>query len=114
VHGSRRPLRADVNVPVDDKDIGTQPIVQELQRLRLAIEKLNVSIAGLTDQMEAERKKETYSVKEVADLVGRSAYTVRRWVREGTLEGIHPDGSNSSAILIPRRQVEALLATRGK
>ena len=90
-----------------------EAIAHELRQLRLTMQKLDNTITTFCDQMQAERHKLFYSVKEVAELVGRSPYTIRRWVREGTIEGVHPDGTNSSAIVIPRQQVEMLLANRG-
>ena len=105
--GVRDATATDLNMPEGEA------VAHELRQLRLTMQKLDNTITTFCDQIQTERQKLFYSVKEVAELVGRSPYTIRRWVREGTIEGVHPDGTNSSAIVIPRQQVEMLLVNRG-
>jgi excisionase family DNA binding protein len=58
------------------------------------------------------RRKDHYLVDEFAKLVGRSAYTVRRWIAEGKLKAIRvADGGPKGKLLIPRSEFERLIAT---
>lgn len=37
--------------------------------------------------------RRAYTVSEAADLLGRSPHTIRTWLRDGVLRGIHPPGA---------------------
>jgi excisionase family DNA binding protein len=59
----------------------------------------------------AGRRKEHFVVEEFAELIGRSSYTVRRWISEGKLHAIRiRDGGPRGRLLIPRNEVERLIA----
>lgn len=73
--------------------------------------------ASLEDKLEAvrellaSRRKDHLVVEEVAELTGRSAYTVRRWITEGKLRAIRlRDGGPRGKLLIPRAELERLIA----
>jgi excisionase family DNA binding protein len=57
------------------------------------------------------RRKEHYLVEEIAELTGRSAYTIRRWVGEGKLNAIRlRDGGPRGKLLVPRSELDRLVA----
>jgi excisionase family DNA binding protein len=59
----------------------------------------------------ASRRKDHLVVEEVAELTGRSAYTIRRWVAERKLRAIRlRDGGPRGKLLIPRSELERLIA----
>ncbi len=59
-----------------------------------------------------ERRKDYYSVDEVAGLTGRSAYTVRRWISEGRVEATRIAGTGPRGkLLISREQLQRIVAS---
>jgi excisionase family DNA binding protein len=59
----------------------------------------------------ASRRKEHLVVEEVAEMTGRSAYTVRRWISEGKLRAVRlRDGGPRGKLIIPRTELERLIA----
>jgi hypothetical protein len=58
----------------------------------------------------AGRRKEHLVVGEFAELVGRTPYTVRRWVSEGKVQAIRiRDGGPRGKLLIPRTELERII-----
>jgi excisionase family DNA binding protein len=74
-----------------------------LNRILTELEEIRATLNGL--------RKPHYTVEEVADLVGRSAYTVRRWIAEKQIlaqriEGTGPKGR----LLVPREELTRLMS----
>jgi excisionase family DNA binding protein len=62
------------------------------------LKELRANITGL--------RKPFYNIEEVANLVGRTAYTVRRWVKEGRLQATRASGTGPKGhLLIAREQL---------
>lgn len=56
------------------------------------------------------RSKSLYSVEEVARLSGRSAYTVRTWIRDGLITATRVEGTGPRGrLLIPHAELAKLL-----
>jgi excisionase family DNA binding protein len=72
------------------------------------------SLEGKVDalrQLLTSRRKDLYTVEEVADLTGRTPYTVRRWIGEKRIKATRISGTGPKGrLLIPREEVEALIA----
>jgi excisionase family DNA binding protein len=70
---------------------------------------VSLAVDDIRDQL-AKKRKETYTVEEVAELVGRSPYTVRRWIAEGTIVAERVAGTGPKGrLLIRRDQIDRLI-----
>lgn len=71
---------------------------------------LKVAVEDVRTQLAAKRKG-LYTVPEIADLVGRSSYTIRRWISEGRIRAIRIEGTGPKGrLLIARDQLDALIS----
>ena len=78
--------------------------------IRHAIRRLEGEVRSLREQFSGRRKLHL-TVKEVAELVGRSPFTVRTWIKDGRLNAIRVSGSGSRGrLLIRREELERLVA----
>jgi len=72
---------------------------------------LQKTVDGLRELLVG-RHKDHYRVDEIAEMTGRSAYTVRRWIAEGKLQAIRlQDGGPRGRLLVPRAELERLIAS---
>jgi excisionase family DNA binding protein len=76
-----------------------------LNRILTTLEEIRSTLSGLT--------KPLYTVEEVADLVGRSPYTVRRWIQEGQIRGQRISGCGPRGRLLIAREELTRLVSRG-
>jgi excisionase family DNA binding protein len=76
-----------------------------------ALERVLAELRVIRELIEQTRKP-ILTVAEVARLVGRSEYTVRRWVGEGRLPATRVSGTGPAGRLLVRRDdVDRLIAT---
>jgi excisionase family DNA binding protein len=70
-------------------------------------------LAGVRDIREtiAGLRKDWYTVGEVSELTGRTAYTVRRWIATGRLRASRVSGTGPKGrLLIGREELQGLIA----
>lgn len=71
---------------------------------------LKVAVDDVRDQLKKKRKP-LLTVEEVAEIVGRTPYTVRRWITEGRIEATRVHGSGPKGkLLIAHEQIDRLVA----
>lgn len=81
-------------------------LVRDLAR---AMPRLNEQLGILVDRFGA-CQKQFLRVDEVAELTGRSAFTVRRWIKEGKIEATRiSHGGPRGRLLIPRHQLQCIV-----
>jgi excisionase family DNA binding protein len=81
---------------------------QVLHRLNY-LDRIEQRLAGIEDRIHG-AVKDYFTVGEIAGLVGRSAYTVRRWVGEGKLAALRVEGTGPRGrLLIPRGEIEKVI-----
>lgn len=106
-------------LPGDDRSM--ELLVAKVDSLQLMLGQLvdrrltslELKLDGLRELL-ARRRKDHYVVEEIAELTGRSCYTIRRWISEGRLSAIRiPDGGPRGKLLVPRSELERLI-TSGK
>lgn len=71
-------------------------------------------LTGLRDirAMLARTRKEFYTVEEVAELTGRTPYTVRRWIKEKRISATRVIGTGPRGrLLLGRDQLDRLIGT---
>ncbi len=81
----------------------TKDVIEILHYLKIAVE-------DIRDQL-SKKRKENLAVEEVAELVGRTPYTVRRWISEGRIKAVRIAGCGPKGrLLIAHDQVDRLIA----
>ena len=71
---------------------------------------LKTAVEDIRGQL-ASKRKAFYTVEEIAGLVGRSAFTVRRWIGAGRIKAIRVEGTGPKGrLLVPRDQLGVLVA----
>ena len=89
--------------PAPTEDDRLVQICDLLADLRSAVDEVRAQLT--------KRQKPHLTVEELAELVGRSPYTIRRWISEQRIKAIRIDGSGPKGrLLIPREQLDALIS----
>ncbi|MBM4040365.1 MAG: helix-turn-helix domain-containing protein [Planctomycetes bacterium] len=90
-----------------------------LARRHVLGRRLTEQIRGLRHDLSATlaprwKRKPFYTVRELAQQVGRSPYTVRRWIREGKLNAVKlNDGRPKDQYLIEAQDIQELILSAG-
>jgi excisionase family DNA binding protein len=81
---------------------GPGNILNVLAKIQAGQEEILARLSGTT--------KSHYRVEEVAEMMGRSAYTVRRWVQERRIDAVRVQGTGPKGrLLIPREELNKLV-----
>lgn len=84
---------------------GWMGLLRVLMRLETKLDRLDAGVRALAKKDEL---PPMLTVREASDLLRRSPYTVRRWLREGRIEGTKASSGRGVQYLIPRRELESL------
>ena len=98
----------DLNASVHDS---SRPVLQgdRLDKVFELLHYLKIAVEDIRAKL-ASKHKPHYTVEEVADLTGRSGYTVRWWVSTGRIKAIRVRGTGPKGrLLIPREQLNVLI-----
>lgn len=73
-------------------------------------------LAGIEDirALLSRKVKDYYTVEEVAEMAGRSAYTIRRWIKEERIKATRVEGTGPKGRLLVARPELAKLVDEGK
>jgi excisionase family DNA binding protein len=78
--------------------------------LKPVLEQLLVNVREIRELL-AGSHKDWYTVEEVAELTGRTPYTIRRWVKEDRITATRVSGTGPRGrLLIAREQLQRLIA----
>ncbi len=73
------------------------------------LDQMRVAVDEIRDRL-ATTHKPFYTIDEFAAVVGRSAYTVRRWVSQGRIAAIRIDGTGPRGrLLVARSELDAVI-----
>lgn len=62
----------------------------------------------------AGKRKRTYSVEEFAALLGRSPYTIRRWISTGRIRAMRAEGTGKRGrLLVPDSELDRICSEGG-
>jgi excisionase family DNA binding protein len=88
---------------------GEAPNGQTLAEILRSLDELRREVRNLRQAVEGARK-DFYTVEEVARLTGRSAYTVRKWVKERRIDATRVEGTGPKGrLLVPRSELDKLI-----
>jgi excisionase family DNA binding protein len=88
--------------PAAPESVGLSDVLSLLQDLRNGLNEVRATLRS--------RHKALYTVEEVAEMTGRTPYTVRRWISEQRIKAIRISGTGPKGrLLIPREQINNLI-----
>jgi excisionase family DNA binding protein len=91
-------------------DLGKGPAEPTIEEMFGLLVHVKLAVDAIRGQLAAKHKP-SYTVAEVAELTGRSSYTVRRWIAEGRIKAIRIQGTGPKGrLLVPRDQLESLVS----
>ena len=83
-------------------DVAEGPLAATLHEILGQLREIRFTLAGASKPM--------YTIDEVAELTGRTPYTVRRWVAEGRIEATRVSGTGPRGrLLVARDQLQRLV-----
>ena len=89
-----------------EAELTTAALLRILMRIDGKIDAVQAELSALKDALET---PEFLTVAEAAKVLHRSPYTLRKWLREGKLEGSKTTEGRTGQYLIRRQEIEALL-----
>src|SRR5262245_30861609 len=105
-------MRSARSLSTGNPFVGAATTLTDLQAAEIA-PLLAQILDGLRDIREllSGLRKEWYTIEEVAELTGRTAYTIRRWVKQGRIAATRVNGTGPRGrLLVERGQLERLIA----
>jgi excisionase family DNA binding protein len=88
---------------VSEGDLSLSQVVHLLQELRSGLAEVQATLRA--------KVKEHYTVEEIAEMTGRSQYTVRRWITEKRIRATRISGTGPKGrLLIPREEIGSLIS----
>lgn len=90
----------------ENRERGAGAIVASLRRLETRLARVENQVRSLRHDLGSPR---FLTVADAAQLLHRSPHTIRRWLRDGTLEGTKAKDSDKGRWLIEKKEVEAFL-----
>jgi excisionase family DNA binding protein len=95
------------------ESISSEQLVPLVREIRSAIDdlrqRLDSAMTDLRCQIDG-KVKSHYTVEEIAELTGRSQYTVRIWIKRGLIHAFRIPGSGPKGrLLVPREELQKLV-----
>jgi excisionase family DNA binding protein len=95
--------------PSNEEQFLEQHCPDAVTALVFELRELKETVREFRQQL-SETTKPLLTVEEVAELVGRAAYTVRSWISAGKINAIRVSGTGPRGrLLIPRSELEKLI-----
>jgi excisionase family DNA binding protein len=92
------------------------PVLHRLSAMERLLAAVSAALPTMMEKLDllrellANRRKFQFTTDEVAEMTGRSGYTIRRWIAEGKLKAIRvAEGGPRGRLLIPRSELERLV-----
>jgi excisionase family DNA binding protein len=88
--------------------VSLEEVLNFLRELKSGLDEVRATLQA--------RSKPLYTVEEVAELTGRTPYTIRRWIAEKRIKATRISGTGPKGrLLVPREELDTLIAAgRGR